>query len=312
MVTLRLRQASFSASSATSNPILLRNLKQSVTVLAALYTWMGGAVLAHGLDAVAVRGAAQPCDPQRRVTLRWGRRRFWQGDPDLVRELGADRVELQRAQQAQHRLGHPLAHLDQRLVLGDFGVGHSIQAACEPLQLARLVQPDQQLGRPAVLAHIRGPQHGLTGLARGTRNRRPLLIGSRAAVHLTPQHFQRLSLLLHVVVAVVVPSLHAGQTVGLHVTADLAVDAVGRVGLWVALVVPPWCAARPACIVDHPSELPGGALRVRGGSGIPAGAGRSGRGGFPRSLPAARSRQHGARLAELNWGCHNGWIYIRR
>ena len=68
-------------------------------------------------------------------------------------------MELQRTQQAQHGLGHALADLDQRLVLGDFSIGQSIQATAQPLQLAGLVQPDQQLGRPALLAHIRCPQH---------------------------------------------------------------------------------------------------------------------------------------------------------
>jgi hypothetical protein len=54
-------------------------------------------------------------------------------------------MELQRTQKAQHGLGHALADLDQRLVLGDFSIGQSVQATGEPLQLAGLVQPDQQL-----------------------------------------------------------------------------------------------------------------------------------------------------------------------
>jgi hypothetical protein len=68
-------------------------------------------------------------------------------------------MELQRTQKAQHALGHALADLDQRLVFGDFGIGQSIQTTGDALQLARLVQPDQQLWRPAVLAYIRRPQH---------------------------------------------------------------------------------------------------------------------------------------------------------
>ena len=42
ILTMRLRQAFFSASSAKSRPIFLRNLKQSVNVLAALYIGVGG------------------------------------------------------------------------------------------------------------------------------------------------------------------------------------------------------------------------------------------------------------------------------
>jgi hypothetical protein len=46
-------------------------------------------------------------------------------------------------------------------VFGDFGIGQPIQAPCDPLQFASLVQPDQELWRPAVLAHICSPEYAL-------------------------------------------------------------------------------------------------------------------------------------------------------
>ena len=116
-------------------------------------------MLGHRLDAVAVRSAAQARDAQRRVAQRRGLRAFWQGNPYFVGQLRADFVPLQRAEQAQHGLGHALAHLDQRLVLGHLGVGQRVQTAPQPVQLARLVQPNQKLRRPAVFTHIRRPQH---------------------------------------------------------------------------------------------------------------------------------------------------------
>lgn len=44
-------------------------------------------------------------------------------------------------------------------MLGDHGPGQSVQTAAEPLQLASLVKPEQELRRPAVLAHVRSSQH---------------------------------------------------------------------------------------------------------------------------------------------------------
>jgi hypothetical protein len=73
--------------------------------------------------------------------------------------LGANAVELQRAQQAEHGLWHALAHLDQGLVFGDFSIWQAVQAPGHPLQLARLMQAEQQLRRPTVLAHICCAQH---------------------------------------------------------------------------------------------------------------------------------------------------------
>ena len=46
--------------------------------------------------------------------------------------------------------------------------------------------------------------------------------------HFSSEHLQRLALFAHVVVTLIVPCLHAGQSMGLHVAANLAVDAVGR------------------------------------------------------------------------------------
>ena len=69
-----------------------------------------------------------------------------QRNPDLVRNLRANAVKLQRRQQAQHRLGHTLAYLQGGLVFGDFGIRQAIQATGHPVQLACLVHFEKKLG----------------------------------------------------------------------------------------------------------------------------------------------------------------------
>ena len=70
-----------------------------------------------GFDAFAVGLASQARDAQNRM-LKGGRlRRFWQCDPDLEWELGADVMELKCRQQADDCLGNASADFDEALVL---------------------------------------------------------------------------------------------------------------------------------------------------------------------------------------------------
>ena len=60
--------------------------------------------------------------------------------------------------------------------------------------------------------------------------RAPVLVGGSLrdilCTNLSTQGVERRALLGHVVVAVIVPSLHAGQAMGLKVTSDFSTDAM--------------------------------------------------------------------------------------
>jgi hypothetical protein len=102
-------------------------------------------MVGHGQGAVAVGGATQARNAQLWIAQRRSLAALGQCDPHVVRQLRADLVELQCAQRAEHTLGHALADLDPGLTLGDICIGQPVQAMGDALQLALLVQMNQQL-----------------------------------------------------------------------------------------------------------------------------------------------------------------------
>ena len=99
-------RASFSASSATSRPILFRCLKQSATVLATLYTRSLTPSRSSFLNACGIGIACELHHLDRRIVDTGGVAAPRHGDPDLARQLGGQFMELQCREQAKHRLRH--------------------------------------------------------------------------------------------------------------------------------------------------------------------------------------------------------------
>ena len=79
-------------------------------------------MLHDGLDAFAVGLAAQVRDEQRWIVERGCLRRFGQRDPDLMRKLSTDLVELQRAEQADDGIRRKPANFGKLLMLGHLAV----------------------------------------------------------------------------------------------------------------------------------------------------------------------------------------------
>lgn len=104
-VNLRLCQATLSASSSTSRPILLQNLKQSADCLGGTVDADGGSVLGHRLDAVAVGDTTQASDAQGRITQRGYLRRLRQRNPYLVRHLRTDLMDCSALSRQSTALG---------------------------------------------------------------------------------------------------------------------------------------------------------------------------------------------------------------
>jgi hypothetical protein len=68
-------------------------------------------------------------------------------------------VKAQRRKQTYHASRHPLARLNQGLMLSCIATRQHIEATPNPLQQTVLEHPLQVFARYAILAQITGPQH---------------------------------------------------------------------------------------------------------------------------------------------------------
>jgi hypothetical protein len=131
-----------------------------VAVLEAVRQRLGDAVDAHlhALDDVllqptGIRCSREPRDLQRQIrsglagTLR-------DREPDPVGALGAELVEAQRREQADHAVRHALAGLDQAVMLGENLIDGQVEAPADPLQFPALPQPVEVRARQAEVVQV--------------------------------------------------------------------------------------------------------------------------------------------------------------
>jgi hypothetical protein len=115
----------------------------------------GCAVSAHDLD-------------RRRIDLGSPRTRVDE-DPDRVRDLGREAVELQRAEEADGRVRDALRDLRERVELGRRSIRAAIKPATDALELAARAEPRQRGSRDPGDVEIATPKRAS---ARETKNLR--------------------------------------------------------------------------------------------------------------------------------------------